>query len=1274
VCIWEPNTQNVRIAGTSRLGVLIILLFISASIAAGVTATTVAEANVRTVAQRTNGKLVRSGHSFTAWAMRKTGSQLSLEGGFKKKLQGRLAAWACQFICEARLLLSAAGRKFFVRRRKVIMKKVFFTSILFAALLILQPAAWAADGVTIYRSKCAPCHGVEGRGTAMAPDFINNAFIGENSLDEISNVIRNGRQGAAKKYRQYAIGMPRQNMSQDEIVSVVDYLKELSVHGVQAAKNENWYQNQMKIETALEQKLETAESIYFPLKNLIRTDKTLNVIEEKLVNYGGVVAVAFSADNKMLVSGDVNGQVKVWDVETGGNVLNLKGLSEPKTKIGGNGPAVVIAYSPNGKIIAGSTNSNADIIIWDAATGAQLKTLKGNANYYPNYVSSISFTPDGKNLASGYGDHTVILWDVSKGIKLRTLMGHSERVNSVAFSPKGNVIVSGSWDGTIILWDVATGNKIKNLQDTGFFKFVVYSPNGKMLASTDKSKNIVLFDAMTGSQLLTLKDHAQDANSVVFSPNSKVLASGQGIPHVTAPVINLWDIATGTKLMTLKAHADSVNSVAFSPNGNMLASGSRDGTIKLWDVSFVSLTILNIKANNLQFENERDRKLKNLFKPRGEFETTKEYLERIAADKIEEAHIKHEFDERITEERDRAERELNEKRSKLYPITLEIVISKYDADKEGFEADLLGGRVFVNVPRGKAAEINKRKANVTVTGSIKYFDKEKAELIDAFLIDNATEEKFAFGRHTGAVIMAIGQQAPPNLKIVSINLTEPSDNGVLDAGESGKLALIIKNEGNGPAFGVSLAFDTGRVMKGLRLNEKVYIGQISPGEEKRVEADISALEDVQSVELTLKVTLVETSGFDSQPIVISFKTKELIPPLLQIAKLDVEDADGRRVITKGKEAKVTLTVQNAGDGTSRGVVIVAEPGDPNIKMFGDSTVKIGDLPPGASKKAVFSVAVTTRYSGPRELPLRFAINEERDRFSVQPEIKLALNEESPELRVVKVEARETPTPRIENTENIDSPPVLSDEQKIMGDKDIAVVIGIERYRKLPRAEYAYNDAKIVKTYLKSLGFAERNIKFLSDEEATLSGINSSIGTWLPNRIKKESRVFIYYSGHGSPDPVSGEAYLMPHDGDPNYLRDTGYSLKKLYESLGKLDAAEIAVVMDACFSGSGGRSVLAKGARPAVVVIEDPVLASKNIAVLSSTQGTQISTSFAEKEHGLFTYYFLKAIKDGKKDLAEIYDYIRPLVEDDAREQNVEQSPSLKPGPELVRDRFGLKR
>ncbi|MFH1014389.1 MAG: hypothetical protein V1762_00465, partial [Nitrospirota bacterium] len=108
-------------------------------------------------------------------------------------------------------------------------------------------------------------------------------------------------------------------------------------------------------------------------------------------------------------------------------------------------------------------------------------------------------------------------------------------------------------------------------------------------------------------------------------------------------------------------------------------------------------------------------------------------------------------------------------------------------------------------------------------------------------------------------------------------------------------------------------------------------------------------------------------------------------------------------------------------------------------------------------------------------------------------------------------------------------------------------------------------------------------------------------------------------------------------------------------------------------SGAGGRSVLAKGARPLVMMTEGLVL-PQNVAVLSATLGTQISTSSPEKGHGIFTYYFLKALKDGKKTIAEIYDYIKPLVEDEAKAINVQQSPSINPEPEKLKGRFGLRR
>ena len=149
--------------------------------------------------------------------------------------------------------------------------------------------------------------------------------------------------------------------------------------------------------------------------------------------------------------------------------------------------------------------------------------------------------------------------------------------------------------------------------------------------------------------------------------------------------------------------------------------------------------------------------------------------------------------------------------------------------------------------------------------------------------------------------------------------------------------------------------------------------------------------------------------------------------------------------------------------------------------------------------------------------------------------------------------------------------------------------------------------------------------------------------------------------------------MVPFDGDPNYLSVTGYSLKRLYENLGKLQVEEVVVLLDSCFSGAGGRSVLAKGARPLVMMADVSVISS-NMAVLSATQGTQISTSSPEKGHGIFTYYFLKALKDGKDTVSEIYEYIKPLVEDEAKLLNVQQSPSINPDAEKLKGRFIIRK
>jgi len=241
------------------------------------------------------------------------------------------------------------------------------------------------------------------------------------------------------------------------------------------------------------------------------------------------------------------------------------------------------------------------------------------------------------------------------------------------------------------------------------------------------------------------------------------------------------------------------------------------------------------------------------------------------------------------------------------------------------------------------------------------------------------------------------------------------------------------------------------------------------------------------------------------------------------------------------------------------------------------------------------------------------------------------------------------------------------------DLNIAVVIGIENYPEIPRSDYSVSDAILVVDYLKALGFAERNIYRLTNEKATYSAIKKTLESWLPNRMRAGARVIVYFSGHGAPEPKSGDAFLVPYDGDPNYLSDTGYPLRRLYDKLGELKAKEVIVLLDSCFSGAGGRSVLAKGARPLVMTTSVTSSLRANIAILTAAQGNQISTSLPDKKHGAFTYFFLKAINEGKKSLPDIYGYMKLPVEDEARKLNIEQSPSIYPDPLGMQGRFTIR-
>jgi mono/diheme cytochrome c family protein len=108
------------------------------------------------------------------------------------------------------------------------MKRLLTGAMLFALLTGVAGAALAADGASIYKSKCLACHGADGKGTAMAPGFQDNAFMKDSAEDVISKTIQDGRSGAEKKYKNFALAMPPQNLEDAEIKAVVSYLKSLA--------------------------------------------------------------------------------------------------------------------------------------------------------------------------------------------------------------------------------------------------------------------------------------------------------------------------------------------------------------------------------------------------------------------------------------------------------------------------------------------------------------------------------------------------------------------------------------------------------------------------------------------------------------------------------------------------------------------------------------------------------------------------------------------------------------------------------------------------------------------------------------------------------------------------------------------------------------------------------------------------------------------------------------------------------------------------------------
>lgn len=311
----------------------------------------------------------------------------------------------------------------------------------------------------------------------------------------------------------------------------------------------------------------------------------------------GVSAAVFSPDGKKIVTTALDNTAKIWDVNTGRLLADLKGHTDT---------IVTASFSPDGKKFV-TAGDDGGAKIWDAVSTNLLVELKGHTGK----IYTAAFSPDGKKIVTASGDHTAKIWDVISGKLLNDLIGHTKVITSALFSRDGKKIVTASDDNTSKVWDVLSGNMLADLIGHNFKVLAAeFSPDGKSIITASGDSTVKIWDAIKGILLTDIKEHRSPVRIAHFSPDGKkfVTASDDGF-------VRTWNFGNKELLSTLKGKAniginpgyypDIVRAANFSPDGKKILTIYRDSATKIWDVAtgklLVNINRENIYVNSAQY-------------------------------------------------------------------------------------------------------------------------------------------------------------------------------------------------------------------------------------------------------------------------------------------------------------------------------------------------------------------------------------------------------------------------------------------------------------------------------------------------------------------------------------------------------------------------------------------------------------------------------------------------------------------------------------------------
>jgi WD40 repeat protein len=307
---------------------------------------------------------------------------------------------------------------------------------------------------------------------------------------------------------------------------------------------------------------------------------------------GRVRALRFSDDGALLAAAREDGTAELMNVRSHASLATLAHDAAPGAVIdrpgggiswkapGVDAEVVALAFSADARLLATGSNDHT-ARLWDTATGHERARL-----HHEDSVVSVAFHPTRPWLATGSKDGSARLWNVADGALLRRLEARDE-VRSVAFSPNGRYLASIDTGGCVQLVDLDSAASPSRWCWGSAGLGLAFSADSKRLATASGDRAGV-FDVASGRRVFEAThvnrrdegrpEHFQWIDEVVFSPDGQWLASAgrDGTARV-------WDLVIGQEVVRL-AHQAPVQALAFSPDGAQLLTASMDGTARLWDL------------------------------------------------------------------------------------------------------------------------------------------------------------------------------------------------------------------------------------------------------------------------------------------------------------------------------------------------------------------------------------------------------------------------------------------------------------------------------------------------------------------------------------------------------------------------------------------------------------------------------------------------------------------------------------------------------------------